>query len=374
MKLIFIVNVDWYFKLHWLERACYFCSLGYEVHVATKYTDSNIKDKFERLGFYCHDIEFKRSSLNVFSELLTTFKIKSILNEVKPDIIHSITIKPNIYAGLARLIFFSYIPIVYSVTGLGAVYSSGRLKFRIIRSVVSCLYRIVSSHNSRFIFENSDDLLTYVNLEIIKNNGVVIKGAGIDLEKFAPSSPSCERNVLFAARLLKDKGLYELVEAKILLKNKGINFSLNVAGIIDADVISAIPMSQILKWESQGYINWLGSVDNMPELIAKNDIVCLPTTYGEGVPRILIEAACCQRAIITTDVAGCRDIVRHRINGLLVEPGSVRSLANSLREMLQDEDMVHKFGINGRLIVKDEYDQAIVFQRTNEVYLSLVGV
>ncbi len=372
LKLVFIVNVDWYFNLHWVERANYFQSLGFDIYIVGRFSDSNIKKQFIEYGFKCHDLLIKRNSINVFYELIVLYQLGKILKIINPDIIHCITVKPNIYTGIVNKLFFSK-PIIYSITGSGSIFSSDLKKFKAIRIIVSLLYKFVSTNKSKFIFENRDDYELFNNTSILRDNGVVIKGAGIDIAKFIATPPPLTRNILFAARLLKDKGLYELVEAKRVLAERGVKFTLNVAGIIDTDVSSAIPIQQIEDWEKDGSINWLGSVKDMPSLISMNDIVCLPTIYGEGVPRILIEAASCQRAIITTDVAGCREIVIHDVNGLLTEPGSVISLSNSIEALLSNKDKIHNFGIKGRLLVEHEFAQSIVFEKTLKQYQSLQG-
>ncbi|MGY5584081.1 glycosyltransferase family 4 protein [Vibrio cincinnatiensis] len=372
LKLAFIVNVDWYFNLHWVERALYFKSLGFDIYIVGHFSNNDIKNDLIGYGFKCYDLLIKRNSLNLLCELKLLFQLTKILRIINPDIIHCITIKPNIYTGIINKLFFSK-PIIYSVTGTGAVFSSSSKKFKILKIITSLLYRFISTDKSRFIFENGDDYSLFNHINVLKNNGVVIKGAGIDLDKFIPTEPNLKGNILFAARLLRDKGLYALVEAKKLLLERGVDFSLNVAGIIDTDVSSAIPIQQIEAWEKDGCINWLGSVKDMPKLISMNDIVCLPTIYGEGVPRILIEAASCQRAIIATDVAGCREIVTHGVNGFLVEPGSVTSLSDNIEALLSDKENIYKFGIQGRLLVEREFAQHIVFDKTFRQYQSLLA-
>ncbi|MEZ8367735.1 glycosyltransferase family 4 protein [Vibrio cyclitrophicus] len=367
-KIVYIINVDWYFRLHWLERAEYFQSLGFNVHIISSFSNDDIKNELASKGFICHQLSVKRKSVNIFREIGSLFRLKRILDEIEPELIHCVTIKPNIYAGLLNRLFFNK-PIIYSITGLGAVFSSNSMKFNLLRHVITTLYKFISSSKARFIFENNEDYKLFDELDILKcGNGRVIKGAGIDLTRFSPSLPPLNKNVLFGARLLKEKGLGCLVEAKQILESQGIEFTLNVAGIIDDDVSSAIPLKKIEFWVKRGNINWLGNVKDMPELIKQNDIVCLPTTYGEGVPRILIEAASCQRAIITTDVVGCREIVSHNVNGLLAQPGDVVSLVNCLRALLENDEKTLEFGVKGRKKVEEEFSQEMVFEKTLKVY------
>ncbi len=372
-KIVFVINVDWYFHLHWLERTEYFQSLGFDIHIVSSFSSDDIKNELASKGFTCHQLPVKRKSVNIFREIGSIYLLKRILDEIKPDLIHCVTIKPNVYAGLLNRLFFNK-PIIYSVTGLGAVFSSNSIKFNLLRRIITTLYKFISISKSRFIFENGEDYKLFDELGVLKyENGRVVKGAGIDLTRFSPSLPPLNKNVLFGARLLKEKGLDCLVEAKQILESQGVEFTLNVAGIIDSDVSSAIPLSQVEAWESFRDINWLGNVQDMPKLIKENDIVCLPTTYGEGVPRILIEAASCQRAIITTDVVGCREIVSHNVNGLLAQPRDVVSLVNCLRTLLEDDEKTLEFGIKGRKKVEEQFSQEMVFEKTVQIYKELLS-
>ncbi|MEZ8150928.1 glycosyltransferase family 4 protein [Vibrio splendidus] len=367
-KLVYVINVDWYFRLHWLERAEYFQSLGFDIHIVSSFSNDEIKNELASKGFICHQLSVKRKSVNLFREVVSVYSLKKILDEIEPELIHCVTIKPNIYMGLLNRVFF-HKPIIYSVTGLGAVFSSNSIKFNLLKYIITTLYKCISISKSRFIFENGEDYKLFDEIGVLKyENGRVVKGAGIDLARFSPSMSPLNKNVLFGARLLNEKGLACLVEAKQILESQGVEFTLNVAGIIDSDVSSAIPLSQVEAWASSGDINWLGNVQNMPKLIKENDIVCLPTTYGEGVPRILIEAASCQRAIITTDVVGCREIVSHNVNGLLAQPGDAISLANCLRALLENDEKTLEFGVRGRQKVETEFSQEMVFEKTLKVY------
>ncbi|MDE1515546.1 glycosyltransferase family 4 protein [Vibrio sp. dsl-7] len=371
--IVFIVNVGWYFNLHWLERAEYFKSCGYCIHIIGNFNDVEVKDELTAKGYVCYHLAIKRKSINPFKEITNLIQLKNLLSTIKPDLIHSITIKPNIYSGILNRIIFNK-PIIYSVTGLGAVFSSSKLKFFVLRFIVVKLYKLVSAESAHFIFENSEDYDFFKKIDILKyRNGSVIKGAGIDLIKFKPSIPPMNKTILFAARLLEDKGLRCLIEARRQLEEKGFQLSLNVAGIIDSDVSSAIPIKQIERWSQSGDINWLGNVKDMPNLISMNDVVCLPTTYGEGVPRILIEAASCQRAIVATDVAGCREIVSHGVNGYLVTPNDDMLLACFLQNLLEDTNKLLEFGINGRKKVEEEFSQEVVFEKTLHIYQKLLG-
>lgn len=374
IKLAYVVNVDWYFKLHWVERAEYFLNKGFSIYIIGEFTDDINRKFLESKGFNCVQCSLERKSLNLINEIRTIYTFWRILKEISPDLIHTITVKPNLYVGLINS-FIVKRPIVYAITGLGATFTSRLFKFKIIRKFVTFIYKIISNSRSRFIFENGEDLQKFHELGILNYNGVLVRGAGIDLKKFSPRKDNdikSKTTVLFAARLLKDKGLEYLIEAKEILAKEGILFDLNVAGIIDTDVSDAISVNDILLLEREGKIIWHGNVKNMPSLLNNNDIVCLPTIYGEGVPRILIEAAACAKAIVTTDVPGCRELIRNEINGLLSIPGSSSSLAQCLRVLIQDKSLALAYGVEARRVVEKEFSDEIVFKKTEDVYKTLL--
>ena len=370
--LLYVINVDWYFRLHWLDRARYFRDSGFNVHILTNFTEKNFRTELINEGFFCHNFSLKRKSLNPLHELQSILSIHQSIKKIAPNLVHAITIKSNIYVGLIHR-FTPKLPVIYSITGLGAVFSSKTRTLKLVRKLSVFLYRIISTRNSYFLFENSDDMKFFAKEKILNSNGFVIKGAGVDIAKFYPSLPMGHSIVLFAARLLKDKGLSDLIEARKVLAKKGIHFTIRVAGIIDSDVRSAIPKHQMQNWHDNGDIEWLGQIDDMPPLIERSDIVCLPTTYGEGIPRILIEAAASQRPIVTTDIPGCREIVDHGVNGLLCAPGSPQSLANSLETLLTNKPLLKSYGKNGRRKVMSEFAQEYVFENTQRIYTKLLS-
>lgn len=369
-RLLYIINVDWYFLLHWLERANAAKADGWDVHLATRFTDEKNRSKLVNLGITCHFIPFSRKSLNPFNELKTILSLKKIVKAVNPDLVHCITIKPNLYGGLITQSL--HIPTIKSITGLGAVFSSKKIRFRSIRRLIIYLYRRVGSENGgRLIFENEEDLQTFKKYRIAPNeNMILIRGSGVSLEMFPyqtlPGSPPFK--ILFAARLLKDKGLQDLVEAVKLLKSKMLDITLGVAGIIDNDAVSRISEKQLLKWSEEGAIEWLGEKSNMGELLSKYNIIALPTRYGEGVPRILLEAAAVGRPLIATDTRGCRDIVIDNVTGFLVPTGNVLALAEAIEKLCLNNELCSQFGLAAHNRVKSMFLEHHVIARTLFVY------
>ncbi|EJN6961215.1 glycosyltransferase family 4 protein [Photobacterium damselae] len=367
-SIVYIINVDWYFKLHWAERALHAKKNGFSVTIITTITDENIFKYLDKLGFTVINLNLYRKSLNPLKELIYVFSLYKNILKIKPTIIHAVTIKPNVYAGLINR-FFLNLPIVYSITGLGAIFSNS--KYKLIKKIIESTYRIISTKNSTFIFENYDDLKYFKSQQIIKDNGIVIEGAGVDIDRYCPIKEPQPNSILFAARLLEDKGLDTLIESVKKLKLDNINCTLNVAGIIDNDVNGAIPINEITKLNDNGDINWLGTCDNMVNVINSNSVVCLPTRYGEGVPRILIEAASCARPIIATNVSGCKEIIKDGINGYLISVNDSTSLAKHLRYLFDNKNISKNMGIEGRNIVKAVYNKNIVLKETLKIYNTL---
>ena len=368
---VYVINVDWYFKLHWLQRAIATKDTGAVVHVVAGFTDSDILDSLEALGFICHPLEIERKSINPFSNIKVLTNLYFLIKSIAPDIIHAITIKPNLYVGLIsrRL----KIPYVLSVTGTGIIFSGKSLTVRLIRPVVRFLYKLTGSKkvSRKIVFENREDCDYFVSTGLCDaKEAVVILGAGVDTGKYrlAEEKVSAIPVILFAARLLWDKGLGDLVEAGKILHNRNLDFAIQVAGIVDEDSINTIDEAVLEDWERDGLIQWLGTVKDMPELIAKANIVTLPTFYGEGVPRILIEAAACGRPIITTDMPGCREIVKDGVNGLLVPARDVKALADAIEVLLNDRELRNRMGRQGREMVERDFSQQKVIGETISLY------
>jgi len=374
LVLVYFINVDWYFRLHWLERAKASITAGYEVHLLTHFTDEAIIDEFSQEGLICHHVSLDRSSLSLFSAAKTLCDAYKIIKRLGPDLLHCATVKPNIFGGLAARAL--KIPSLFSVTGLGLAFSGADLQSKVAKYIIINFYKIILNRkNYRVIFENRDDKETFERLGIGNPELFeVIAGAGVDVNRFPFSPPASETRIklLFASRMLWDKGIGDAIEAGKILRQRGLDFDLNVAGIIDYQSPNAVPEAQIVKWHHVNHINWLGYVTNMAQLIRGSDIVLLPTCYGEGVPRILIEAASIGRCIITTDVAGCRDIVKDGSTGFLVPIKDPAALAGKIEILMGDERLRRNMGLEARKLVEKKWDQEIVIKRTLSVGYELV--
>ncbi len=366
--MLFAINVGWYFDLHWHARINSKMTDGYDVHLCMAKPGKHNNN--------VHEINLKRSSVGFFNNMKTFYQMYKTFCKVKPDLIHSVTIKPNLMLGLIALIYRK--PILITIPGLGSLFSQNTIHSKLAANVIILLYRLISiNKKAAFVFENKTDLELFKKKRICRRaNGYTVPGSGVDINEYSAPKLNIDSsdglNLLFAARLLRGKGLYELVDAVSSLRKKGVKVSLNVAGIIDDDSNDAIPLNVLENWHKQNKINWLGQVDEgMTDVIAQNDVIVLPTRYGEGLPRILIEANACRRPVITTDIGGCRDFVQDGINGIIVGICDPQALELAITR-LTDRVYSAQLGENGRKRVEEFYTDNHVIVCYQNIYRSLI--
>ncbi|MBK0092097.1 glycosyltransferase family 4 protein [Erwinia sp. S59] len=372
-RICFFINSGWYFQLHWSDRAKLFLNDGYEVHVIAHFSNDEIHTLSSQ-GFVCYESGMNERSLNFLSALKDFVNIIKLLNSINPEIIHAITIKPIIIGGIyAR---FLKKPFVSSFVGLGRVFMNRTITFKLLNYIVRKIYSFIFKNTkSRLTFEHQRDLMLLLKLvRVPKNQCSVIDGVGINLAEY-PYRAELENTpavVLFAARMLKSKGLEVLVNINKELKLKGQSFILNVAGIeIEGDTDS-IENDKVLEWHRDGLINWLGKRNDIPKLIEECNIVALPSTYFEGVPRIIIEGAATGRACIVYDSGGCNSIINDGINGYVVSRGDKDEFKAKLLSLFSNPLLRIKMGLQGRRIVEERFSLESVYEKTKLLYLEII--
>lgn len=367
-KLMFVVNVDWFFVSHRLPIALEAMRQGYEVHIATGIT--NQKEAMEKLGVIVHPIALDRGKAGIFQTLRTFCQIFSVFRNIKPDIVHLVTIKPVLLGGMAaRLVNIQ--GVVVAISGLGYVFlDTGSLSW-VRRNIVAVLYRFVFQHpNLKVIFQNVDDrneIIQLTGLNISKTE--MIRGSGVDLNVFRHESlPQGVPIVLMASRLLADKGVREFVAAARSLLGRA-RFCL--VGDIDVANPSSIKGDEISKCVAEGVIEYWGQRDDMEKILATAYLVVLPS-YREGLPKILLEAAAVGRPVVTTDVPGCRDAIEAGVTGLLVPPQSESLLAEAIEGLLTDKARCAEFGNAARALAEREFSIEKVVAIHLKIYNELV--
>jgi len=368
--LLFIVNVDWFFVSHRLPIALAALRDGYEVHLGAALTGE--EHALRRAGIMVHALPISRSATNLIAELLALRAMFSLVREIRPDIVHLVTSKPVLYGGLVARI--SKVPaVVASVSGLGFVFIASGFKNWLIRSTVSLLYRIaLGKRNLRVIFQNPDDRDLLLRLGgITPEHALIIRGSGVDLAEYpALPEPAGVPVVAMAARLLWDKGVGEFVAAARLLKHKGVNARFQLIGDPDPHNPASVPAETLASWRSDRVVELPGFRSDIAQLFSSAHLVVLPS-YREGLPKVLIEAAACGRAVVTTDVPGCRDAVIPGKTGLLVPVRDPQALADAIQKLLENPAERQAMGQAGRRLAEEAFDIRRVVDRHLEIYRDL---
>lgn len=364
--IFYVVNVDWFFVSHRLQLAIAMKDAGYEVFVLTK--DTGRAGEIQDADLKFINIDFERSGSNPFKELFLIFYLNKIYKKYKPDIIHHVTIKPSIYGSIAAK-SLKNVRVINAISGLGYNFIDGR--DGIIQKIVKSMMRYAFSKNVNFIFQNPDDLSLYKSLNFLKtDNYKLIKGAGVDQDVFPYTEPvkKLKLEVIFIARMLLDKGIREFIAAANLLNDKWNGKAIFIlVGDTDNHNLSAISEQEIKAAEKDGFIVWKGHQRNVIPSLINADIVCLPS-YREGLPKSLIEAMAIGRPIVTTDVPGCRECVKHEYNGLLVPVKTVSELALALDKLLSDNELRIQMGIASRAKMELELSLKKVIADTYSFY------
>ena len=367
-KVLFIVNVDWFFLSHRLPIALAAQLAGYEVHVATGVT--NCEAIFDKYNIPLHPIYLDRGSTMPIGLLRSFFDIFCVIYKLHPDIVHLITIKPVLIGAIVtRALRIKNV--VCSVSGLGFVFVAQGLKAKLRRYLVEILYRFAFDQPAIcVIFQNHIDQYGLCRIaELPHEKSILIPGSGVDLSLYRPSAlPSGDPIILFAARLLSSKGVYEFVEAARNFKNTRFV----IVGQFDKDNRDCIKPSQLDSWVHDRIVEYWGFSGDMFDIINQASIVVLPS-YREGLPKVLIEAAACGKAVITTDVPGCRDAIEPGISGLLVPPRDANALAAAIEKLLNDPDLCKSMGLAGRALAERKFDIKQVVQTHLDSYADMLS-
>ena len=351
-KIIYFISEDWVFLNHRFDLAKKIISSGFKLSLITKV--SNYKKEIEEEKINVINLKTERGSLNIRKSLKDIYKIFKIYKKLKPDIVHHFGIRQIVHGNIAaRLagIKKSY----NSITGLGSVFISGNiiLKFFILTVLkISLLFK-----KSYILVQNKYDF-DFVKKKLPNKNNILLPASGVDTNKFLQTKePKGNVIFLFASRIIKDKGIIELIEATKQLKSQKKKFELYIAGSPDFQNKSTISHVQLKTWESLGYIRYLGLVKDMEQLYKKVHVGILPS-YREGLPKSLLEAASSGKPIITTDVPGCNEIVKNEFNGLIVPPKNSNELMKAMKKLILNKKLRISMGKKGRELIKKNFSNS----------------
>ena len=335
-------------------------------HIVCVAPRDEYSERLEALGFEYRHIDIDNRGSNPFRDMKLIYQLYKIYKEINPMVILHYTIKPNIYGSIAGGLLG--MKMISNISGLGTIFLNQSFASR----VGKWLYRVALKYPRVVFFQNRDDRELFVDLGLVDyNKSDVLAGSGVDMEVFkAPYKKKIYKKrlaFLFIARLLRDKGIVEFVEASAMLPNSDFY----ILGEYYPNNPTAITPKQIQKWTKSSNLIYLGSTDSVKEVIDSVDCVVLPS-YREGLSRVLLESASMAKPIVTTNVAGCKEVVDDGINGFLCKPKDKASLARSIKKMI---DLTYKereeMGERGREKVAREFDEKFVIDRYKEAIREL---
>jgi glycosyltransferase involved in cell wall biosynthesis len=371
-RLLMAVNNPAFFLSHRLPVALGAKAAGYDVHIATM--DGPSVPDILRHGLRHHTIPMSRSGRNPLGELRTIHALYRLFRELRPDVVHGVTIKPMLYGGIAARL--ARVPAyVAAVSGLGFIFTRSKQGFDALRAAATVLYRLALGHgNSRVIFQNENDRDVLRKLGVVRSGQVtMIRGSGVDLEHFRQQpEPEGPPVAIMACRLLEDKGVREFVEAARLTAGDESGLRWVLVGSPDPGNPASITQRQFEQWRREGVVECLGERDDVADLYARSHIVVLPS-YREGLPKSLVEAAAAGRAVVTTDVPGCRDAIVPGTSGVLVPPRDARALADAVLSLARDATLRRQMGDEGRRLAEREFDVRNIVDAHLRIYEALTA-
>lgn len=376
-----VCNDSAFFASHFQVLAETLSNQGHEVVIVAGGATPALVRRFNEAGCRLINIPIVRSSSNPLRELMTLASLFFQMLRQRPDVVHLFTIKPCLYGGfIARLLRVK--SVFATITGLGYAFIGESLKAKIRRRIFINGYRFAFAKgaNKCLIFENTDDLQLFRLWGVIdESRSRRVWGAGVDLDKFRPGAPDMDGQsggprgdvvALLPSRLLRDKGVVEFIEAARILKARGVPVRMVLAGGIDPHNRASLTLEEVEQYDREGAVAWIGYQSNMAEVLNGADIVCLPS-YREGMPKVLLEAMACGKAIVTTDVPGCREVIVEGEQGFLVPVKDAEALAEKIEYLASDADLRERMGQSSRQRAEHLFGDRQIADQYTVLYRSL---
>ncbi len=343
---------------------------GHKVIACAPGMPAHVSEQLESLGVEHASVFMERTGTSMIADLKAFLDLRRVFSCYQPDVVFLYNIKPVVYGSLAAKV--AGVPKIYSmISGAGYLFTDFSIKRRLIRSLILPLYRAALRNNSKIFFQNPDDQYLFESLGLVSNKTqcVLVNGSGVDTTYFCEVPLVMKKTVfLLIARLIKDKGIIEYVEAARLIQKKKLEADFYLLGPLDSNP-SAIDETQVKEWHNEGIINYLGETQDVRPFIEKSSVYVLPS-YREGTPRTVLEAMSMGRPIITTDAPGCRETVIHGKNGFLVPVKDANALAEAMETFILQPDLIPMMGRESRKLAVEKYD----VRKVNSVILDVMGL
>ena len=368
LRLLYVVNEDWAFLLNRLPMARAARDAGFEVHVATNVNTDGAAIEAE--GFVLHPIPFRRGGLSPLAAIPVLLAIRKLETAIDPAIVHHSGLQCCVFGSLAAL--DRDVPTVNAITGLGYIFTSpGRLSRLLKGGMTWLLPKLLNRRQSTILVQNPDDRDALLKLGASPARMTLIPGSGVDADRLKPlPEPDGPITIGFAGRLLVDKGIRALLAAHDLLRAKGYDFNLIIAGNPDPANPASVSRDEVDGWTKRPGVTWLGHIDDIATLWRAAHIATLPS-HREGLPGALMEAAACGRSLVATDAPGCREICIAGQTGLLVPIEDPPALANAILTLAQSPELRARFGAAARKLVEDKLSARLIGRSVVELYTTL---
>ncbi len=343
---------------------------GHEVIACAPEASTKLQNRLLAIGVQYQYVPIERTGANPIQDLRTILSLRTIFRRIRPDMVLGYTSKPVIYGSLAGKL--AGVPRTYSIiTGLGYAFAEKDAKSRWLNRLVKKLYSVSLKYNHKIFFQNPDDLQLFVQSKFAtKEQAVLIHGSGVDISFFKQTPFPEKISFLLIARLIKEKGIRQYVEAARILKQKYPSVTFRLVGWIDKGNPASVSEQELDSWVREGIIEFPGKLSDVRPAIAASSVYVLPSYYREGTPRSILEAMAMGRPIITTDAPGCRETVQHEKNGLLVPVKDVQNLAAAMERFIQHPELIEPMGQASRQMAVEKYD----VHQVNAVILKTMGL
>ena len=357
-KLLYFISEDQYFLTHKINQAKDSFALMNNIMVVSNF--SNYENKIKKIGFETFNLKFNRKSINPLSNLILIFNFVKVVKKFNPDFIQCIALKPILLTIIASAFLKKKIKIICCVVGMGYLFINKNFSTYLLKVLYFTLLKIFFSKRLYFIFQNKDDNFIFKRLGFSKpSNTTIIRGSGVNIKKFKPKKIKKIYDCIFHSRILKDKGIFEIIDALKLLHKKKIFPKILILGSPDPGNYASVDESLLKKWKKENLIIWKPRVSDVSTFLQQSKISILPS-YREGLPKSLLEAASCALPIIASNVPGCKEICHNEYNGFLVKPKDHKDLAKAIQKLINNKTLIKKFGENSRLLVEKNFsDQKI---------------
>lgn len=368
-RLVFLVSEDWYFCSHRLPLALAAKEAGYAVTVITRVSEHG--ERMRNAGLNVVDFSMSRSGTNPLRELRTAIRLCRLYRRLAPDIVHHVALKPIVLGSIAA--WMARVPrVVNAVAGLGYSFNGEDLHVRVLRPILRRLLRLLLGRpGTSVIVQTPYDAQALREMGLPDHQLTLMRGAGVDLCEVAMQpEPTGVPLVMLAARMLWDKGVGNFVDAARIIRSRGVDARFVLVGRRDDGNPRAISLEQLQAWQADGAVEWWGHSNDMASTLARCHVVCLPS-FHEGIPKILLEACAAGRPIVASDIAGCREVVRSGVNGILVPVRDSELLAQAMQNLIEDPNLRTRLGIAGRRIAEQEFSMDQVIAETLSLYVHL---